>query len=66
MCELLARLLRDDRGQDILEYALLTASVGLMGIATWPLIASAIGQTYQEFDADTQDLWEVPDPGAGG
>lgn len=66
MCELFVRLLRDDRGQDILEYALLTASVGLMGIATWPLIASAIGQTYQEFDADTQDLWEVPDPGAGG
>jgi hypothetical protein len=37
-----------------------------MGIATWPLIAAAIGQTYQQFDADTQDLWEVPDPGAGG
>ena len=66
MLGLLAHLIRDDRGQDILEYALLTASIGLMGIATWPLIANAIGQTYQEFDADTQDLWEVPDPGAGG
>ena len=65
MFELWARLFRDDRGQDILEYALLTASIGLMGIATWPLIANAIGQTYQEFDADTQDLLEVPDPGAG-
>jgi len=63
MCDLLVRLLNDEDGQDVVEYALLTASIGIIGIATWPLIAIAIGQTYQEFDTDTQDLWEVPDPG---
>ena len=63
MDDLLLRLLNDEDGQDVVEYALLTASIGIMGIATWPLIAIAIGQTYQEFDTDTQDLWEVPDPG---
>ena len=58
------RLLRDEDGQDVIEYALLTASVGLMGIATWPLIAAGIGATYERLDRQTQDLWEVPDPGS--
>lgn len=58
------RLLREEDGQDVIEYALLTASVGLMGIATWPVITASIGATYQRLDAQTQDLWEVPDPGS--
>ena len=58
------RLLRDEDGQDIIEYALLTASVGLMGIATWPLIAVGIGVSYQRLDTQTQDIWQVPDPGS--
>lgn len=58
------RLLREEDGQDVVEYALLTASVGLMGIATWPLITASIGTTYQRLDTQTQDLWEVPDPGS--
>lgn len=64
MIHLLKRLLSDDEGQDVLEYALLTASVGLIGIATWPLIAAGIGATYQQLDTNTQDLWEVPNPGS--
>ena len=58
------RLLRDENGQDVIEYALLTASIGLAGIATWPLIAAAIGTTYGRLDTQTQDIWEVPDPGS--
>jgi Flp pilus assembly pilin Flp len=58
------RLLRDEDGQDVIEYALLTASIGLAGIATWPLISAAIGTTYKLLDTQTQDLWEVPDPGS--
>ena len=54
------RLLRDEDGQDVIEYALLTASIGLMGIATWPLIAAGIGAAYQRLDTETQDVWEVP------
>ena len=58
------RLLRDEDGQDVIEYALLTASIGLAGIATWPLISVAIGATYQRLDTKTQGLWRVPDPGS--
>ena len=63
MSNLLQRLVDDEDGQDIVEYALLTASVGLMGIATWPLIAASIGLAYQDFDTQTQDIWETPPPG---
>ena len=64
MTALWRRLLRDEDGQDVIEYALLTASIGLAGIATWPLIRVAIGITYGRLDTKTQDIWEVPDPGS--
>lgn len=62
---LLARLIRDEQGQDLIEYALLTAGMGFAGIAVWPAITNAIGVAYQAFDADTQDLWVMPNPGEG-
>jgi Flp pilus assembly pilin Flp len=63
MPPLLRQLIRDDRGQDVIEYALLTATIGLAGVAVWPLIATALGLNYQGLDGHTQDLWEMPDPG---
>jgi len=64
MLTLLRRFIRNDDGQDVVEYALLTASIGVMGIATWPLIATGIFNAYQAFDADAQAIWEIPDPGS--
>ena len=62
----LKRLLHDlavgDDGQDLVEYALLTASIGLVATATWPAIEVAIGAAYESLDTATQDLWEVKDP----
>jgi Flp pilus assembly pilin Flp len=63
MFDLLRRLLREERGQDLIEYALLTAALGLVGIAAWPAIAATTGDVYQQLDTNTQDLWEMPDPG---
>ncbi len=57
------RLLGDDAGQDLIEYALLTAAFGVATIATWPLVAAAIGTAYSALDANTQGLWEPPPPG---
>lgn len=56
---------RDERGQDLIEYALLTAAVGVAGIATWPFIAASIGTAYRALDTNTQGLWEPPPPGGG-
>ena len=63
MLTLLLRLMLEDDGQDVVEYALLTAGIGIAGVATWPLIATGIADAYQGFDADTQAISEVPDPG---
>jgi Flp pilus assembly pilin Flp len=63
---LLSRLVREDDGQDIIEYVLLTAAVGVVSIAIWPLIETAIRTSYEALDTDTQNLWEPPDPSGGG
>jgi len=61
----IATFVRDDRGQDLIEYALLTAALGLAGAATWPLVIEpAIGTAYRALDGNTQGLWEPPPPGA--
>lgn len=59
-------LVKDDRGQDLIEYALLTAAIGLAGAATWPIIVNTIGTTYRALDTNTQGLWEPPPPSGGG
>lgn len=56
------RFLVDTESQDLVEYAMLTAVVALVGIAAWGVIEGRIGQAYLSYDADTQDLWEPPDP----
>lgn len=62
---LIARLFADDSGQDLVEYALLTAAIGVVSAATWPIIATSIGTAYSSLDMNTQDLWEPPPPGGG-
>jgi Flp pilus assembly pilin Flp len=64
MINILLRLLREDVGQDVIEYALLSAGIGIVSVATWPLIEVGIFNAYTNFDADTQDIWAVPDPGS--
>ena len=61
----IGRLLGDDSGQDIVEYALLTAAICLVGIATWQSITNGIGTAYSGWDTNNQNLWEPPDPGGG-
>ncbi len=57
--------LRDDRGQDLVEYALLTALFGVAAIAAAPAIQAALSAAYGAWDTNTQNLWRPPDPAAG-
>lgn len=66
MFPILIRLLREERAQDLVEYALLTATVGLAAVATWPLVVTAIGQTYASLDSQTQYIAPPPNPSGGG
>ena len=62
MKALLFKLLTSEDGQDLIEYALLTAGVGFAGVATWPAIVDSLGTTYAALDSQTQNLWVPPNP----
>jgi len=56
------RWLCEEAGQDLVEYALLAAFVGLAGLAGFQAISSAIGNNYANSNTSVQDLWEIPAP----
>jgi Flp pilus assembly pilin Flp len=65
MRKLLTRLLREDYGQDLIEYALLAAFIGTVGIVAWQSVGVGIGSKYTGWDTGVQGLSNPPDPGAG-
>jgi Flp pilus assembly pilin Flp len=65
MAGLLSRLLDDDAGQDLLEYALLTSAIGLASIAVFDQIRAAIAFAYSSWESGVNNLWEPNDPGGG-
>jgi len=58
----LERLAYDDGGQDLVEYALLTAFFGLCALAAWTSLREAIGLSYGGATSGVQGLWEPPPP----
>lgn len=60
MKQLLLRLLREEHGQDLVEYALIVAAVGLALITTVNQLSGAIVSLYSSI---TQGLASI---GAGG
>ena len=58
------RWLHEEAGQDLVEYALLAAFVGLAGLAGFTAISTAIGTNYADSNTSVQDLWEIPAPPA--
>lgn len=56
-------LLDEEAGQDLVEYALLAAFIGLAGAAVWVGIRAGLGNAYSGFDSGIQDLWEPENPG---
>jgi Flp pilus assembly pilin Flp len=61
------RFIVDDRGQDLIEYALLAALIGTVGVLAWQNIVVGIGQAYLGWDTGVQKLSScTPDPGGLG
>lgn len=46
MSNLLKKLVRDERGQDVIEYALLAAGISIIVIPTVPAIGDALDAVY--------------------
>jgi Flp pilus assembly pilin Flp len=61
--QLLVRLWREESAQDIVEYALLTGIVAVAAAIALP-VASALGEAYEAWNGNVQDLWEPPAPGS--
>lgn len=59
---LFRRWRRSARGQDLVEYALLAALIGVSAAATAPAIETAISAAYVVWNTQNQDLWLTPDP----
>jgi Flp pilus assembly pilin Flp len=61
---LLRRWIRDEGGQDLIEYALLCSAIGFAGAVAFSFISDAMNTTYASWDEAVQsdDLVEVADP----
>ena len=62
MLAVIKRLIVEQEGQDLIEYALLTGAIGFAGAAAFDVLSDAIAGTYTSWDDSVNELWEVPDP----
>jgi pilus assembly protein Flp/PilA len=60
MKALIARLLVEEKGQDIIEYALLAAAISVVAIPTVPAIGTAVNNAYEDVKTKVSTM-----PGAG-
>jgi Flp pilus assembly pilin Flp len=56
------RFVRDERGQDLLEYALLSVFIGLAGLAALNGIGVSINTWYGTSNTSVNGLWNSPTP----
>ena len=65
--KMLRRLMVNDDGQGLIEYALLSALIGVVCVLAWTNIPPAIGAAFIGWDTNVQALSScTPDPGGGG
>ena len=62
LVELLNGLRRREDGQDLIEYALLTATIGFAGAVAFALLSTNVNDAYSSWDAGVNDLWVPPEP----
>jgi Flp pilus assembly pilin Flp len=62
MAPVLNRWFADRRGQDLIEYGLLGASIALAGFLVLTTMDDVINAVYTSWDAATQAIWEPEDP----
>jgi Flp pilus assembly pilin Flp len=66
MHSLLQQLVRNEDGQDLIEYGLLVTLVGLAGVGGWLAIQTALGSAYGSWNSAVYNLWESPAPSSSG
>jgi Flp pilus assembly pilin Flp len=56
------RVATDDSGQDLIEYALLTAIISFAGLLALSAIAAKMGPAYSGWNTAAQDAWQPCPP----
>ena len=57
-----ARFARDERGQDLIEYALLTAIIGVSGVLIFSTLSTTMGTAYKGWNTAGQNAWQPCPP----
>ena len=57
---LVTAFLRDERGDDLIEYALLAGLIGLVGVLAFNTVSGKMSNAYTGWNANAQSRW-VPD-----
>jgi Flp pilus assembly pilin Flp len=66
---LLARFIAEDSAQDLVEYALLAAFIGIAGWAVLQTLPNVMGATYGSWIDPTVGVpsrWDPPEPASAG
>ena len=58
----LRRWFGDERGQDLIEYMLLTSFIAIVGWLGIEVLGNAMNTTYRSWDSTTQQVWEPQAP----
>jgi Flp pilus assembly pilin Flp len=64
MWTLVRRLVREDEGQELVEYALLVALVAVVSAAALGRVQTTLHDAYVSWDCRNQSLWVMPAPGS--
>lgn len=56
MKALLTRLVVEEKGQDVIEYALLAAAISVVAIPTVPAIGSQVNNAYSNINAKVTSI----------
>ena len=57
---LITAFVRDERGDDLVEYALLAGLIGLVGVLAFNTVSGKMSNAYTGWNANAQSQW-VPD-----
>jgi|SwirhirootsSR2_FD_contig_31_11466284_length_256_multi_8_in_0_out_0_1 Flp pilus assembly pilin Flp len=56
MKTLLKKLVCDEQGQDVIEYALLAAAISIVVIPTVPAIGTAVNDAYKKIQTEAEKI----------
>jgi Flp pilus assembly pilin Flp len=64
MRQSLSRLIRDESGQDLIEYGLLASILTVAGVLLFPSIKAGMDRNFADWGTKVYNLW-APNPPAG-